>query len=467
MQASKKSLPVTGVALGICYTLYIFVLIYAEMNFNYLSGVYVSGSKVTALYCAASFFIACGYLLFAVLQRKAACKDHRLLSFVIPCGLFFAGISGFYIDGLTLRAFAALRCAASLGLGYAGGGIHLLLAEKVSQSKYCGKLIGVSVFLSTLLQMLIQKTAAASSAAAGIVSAAAFFSVCLIIAILSSAPVPKTFEKEEYKPRSVGKNIRRALLTAGAAGAVMAVIVAVNDGIVTSLYNDAMLPLYAYPRLIYAGAALIAGFAADMAGGRYLSIFTACAMLISTLGTVFLIAPATYMFSLAVFYFYAGFYIIFITLSFVRLAGSTSFPALFAGAGRIIHSLVCAAVADAAAVVFAASPYAPIVFTCILTVAVALICLTDKREAAAGAQPEPHSCDAGQFSKKYLLTEREREVLLKLTEEDGDMKQIAAELFISERVLYRHAANIYRKTNTVSRASLTRLYLHEENDVIK
>lgn len=59
---------------------------------------------------------------------------------------------------------------------------------------------------------------------------------------------------------------------------------------------------------------------------------------------------------------------------------------------------------------------------------------------------------------RHLLSPREHEVL-KLVVSEKSNKQIAAELFISERTVESHRKNIYRKTNTESLVGLVRYAL--------
>ena len=63
-----------------------------------------------------------------------------------------------------------------------------------------------------------------------------------------------------------------------------------------------------------------------------------------------------------------------------------------------------------------------------------------------------------EFAQRYSLTPREAEVLAKMLQSDRSVKELAAQLYISERVLYRHLESIYKKTGAGSRMGLILLY---------
>lgn len=63
-----------------------------------------------------------------------------------------------------------------------------------------------------------------------------------------------------------------------------------------------------------------------------------------------------------------------------------------------------------------------------------------------------------QFSRAFLLTPRETEVLHVLLVSDDNVQEIAEQLLISRAALYRHITSINEKTNTKSRIGLVQFY---------
>ena len=58
----------------------------------------------------------------------------------------------------------------------------------------------------------------------------------------------------------------------------------------------------------------------------------------------------------------------------------------------------------------------------------------------------------------HALTPREVDVLMAVTQDERPLKQIAEELGISMRMVQRHLSSIYQKTDTQTRAGLTKAF---------
>ena len=67
--------------------------------------------------------------------------------------------------------------------------------------------------------------------------------------------------------------------------------------------------------------------------------------------------------------------------------------------------------------------------------------------------------DPATFVEEYGLTPREAEVLVLVTADERALKEIASEMDISLRMLQKHLTSIYKKTDTQTRAGLTRKFL--------
>lgn len=62
------------------------------------------------------------------------------------------------------------------------------------------------------------------------------------------------------------------------------------------------------------------------------------------------------------------------------------------------------------------------------------------------------------FIANHGLTPREVDVLVAVTQDERPLKQIAEELGISMRMVQRHLSSIYKKTDTQTRAGLTKAF---------
>lgn len=76
---------------------------------------------------------------------------------------------------------------------------------------------------------------------------------------------------------------------------------------------------------------------------------------------------------------------------------------------------------------------------------------------AAAAAPTLEEVQA-EFISRSGLTPREEEVLRAVTADERPLKQVADDLGISLRMVQRHLTNIYSKTDTQTRAGLTRAF---------
>ena len=71
------------------------------------------------------------------------------------------------------------------------------------------------------------------------------------------------------------------------------------------------------------------------------------------------------------------------------------------------------------------------------------------------------------FSKEFLLTEREKEILKILLSSDEGIQNIADQLYISRAALYRHMTSLNEKTDTKSRIGILQLYYTWKYDMNK
>ena len=62
------------------------------------------------------------------------------------------------------------------------------------------------------------------------------------------------------------------------------------------------------------------------------------------------------------------------------------------------------------------------------------------------------------FITDHALTPREVDVLIAVTQDERPLKQVAEELGISMRMVQRHLSSIYQKTDTQTRAGLTKAF---------
>lgn len=265
--------------------------------------------------------------------------------------------------------------------------------------------------------------------------------------------------RQETAPHTPKSGVFVVLL---AAAALMTVTVSVNDGILTAMHAGGAVDLAAYPRLFYALGLLVAGLLADIKRRALLPLFTVSAMFISSVASVFLSSPSLYSANAILLYFCCGFYVIFLTVSFIDLAPSLRGGPPVAGAGRIARSLTAAAVAAPAVLLFDAyGEVGAVIISSALSIAALLLLaisgllLPGKRSGAG------NKARISAYAARHSLTPRETEIFTRVVTNDDSVERIAAELFISKQVIYRHLAAVFEKTNTKTRAGLIKDFFSE------
>ena len=94
-----------------------------------------------------------------------------------------------------------------------------------------------------------------------------------------------------------------------------------------------------WPRLILAVSGLVSGVLFDYGKGRYRNLIMYCVTLLSTVCILVIVSGGSFLFGLIVFYLSAGFFVVFFSTGFVRLAGYMRVPQFWAGMGRAVNNL--------------------------------------------------------------------------------------------------------------------------------
>ncbi len=282
----------------------------------------------------------------------------------------------------------------------------------------------------------------------------------------------------------------------------------------TSQYTEIM------PRLVMAAGGLLAGILFDIKRGRYLgitmfwiSLFAAAAVLGMQEGLPNALGEVAYFFG-------SGAFMTFYTATFIWVAPHLRVPDFWTGMGRALNNLTAIAVgAPSLLVIQSSSPVAVTATLLPLLVAINALLFAvgmmelrpGRKTAAEGAAPKAAEGAAGSpaasgeaaasdldgpeasteganraaacsstqeppatgeaessdpppsdrlqaFTERYGLTPRESEVIAAVAADDRPLKQVAADMGISLRVLQRHLTSLYHKTETQTRVSLTVLY---------
>lgn len=222
-----------------------------------------------------------------------------------------------------------------------------------------------------------------------------------------------------------------------------------------------------------AGAAYAAGIVFDLAERRYMGLVMFGIAVLSTISILAVEAGADPNLGLVVFYLSSGFFVTFFTATFTQLAPRMRAPALWAGMGRAANN-VCAFTTSGISLALVTSDNVALIMigalvllvaACATFVAAGLFRLPqteqerERGQLAEEALAAPSIEEQRQtFIANHALTPREVDVLIAVTQDERPLKQIAEELGISMRMVQRHLSSIYQKTDTQTRAGLTKAF---------
>lgn len=244
------------------------------------------------------------------------------------------------------------------------------------------------------------------------------------------------------------------------------------DNVVTLANAQGSISVETWPRLFLAASGLAAGVLFDIRERRYMGFIMFAVTVLSTISILAVEAGASPVIGLIVFYVSSGFFVTFFTTTFLQLAPRMRTPQLWAGMGRAANNL-CAFTVSGVSMMLTQSDIAAVMIASLILfvlVSVAFIgaglfrlpSTVGEREAikaglAAAAAPTLEEVQA-EFISRSGLTPREEEVLRAVTADERPLKQVADDLGISLRMVQRHLTSIYSKTDTQTRAGLTRAF---------
>lgn len=244
------------------------------------------------------------------------------------------------------------------------------------------------------------------------------------------------------------------------------------DNVVTLANAQGSISVETWPRLFLAASGLAAGVLFDIRERRYMGFIMFAVTVLSTISILAVEAGASPVIGLIVFYVSSGFFVTFFTTTFLQLAPRMRTPQLWAGMGRAANNLYAFTVSGVSMMLTQSGIAAVMIASLILFVLVSVAFIgaglfrlpstVGEREAikaglAAAAAPTLEEVQA-EFISRSGLTPREEEVLRAVTADERPLKQVADDLGISLRMVQRHLTSIYSKTDTQTRAGLTRAF---------
>ena len=449
--------------------LFTFAFLAAEFRFDINVGLLAGAERFViaqGFILGASVIGFIGYApLLALAQRKGQPK--AIATAAVPIA----------IVGLTQIQFPTgpfaleiLGCVAFLGLGLLGATAHHAFALAFQDDPKLATGAGAAYAAGILLQFALNLLDCG-----GIVELIILGAATIIISALSAAPQ----EADENSHSTINPLTEPSHVLAKQACwsialvMILACLFSTLDNVVTFSNAHGTIAVQTWPRLFLAASGLAAGTVFDLAERRYMGLIMLGVTVLSTISILAVEAGADPNLGLIVFYLSSGFFVTFFTATFTQLAPRMHTPALWAGMGRAANN-VCAFTTSGISLALVTSGNVALIMigALVLLVAASVAFVAaglfrlpqteqerEHQQLAEEALAAPSIEEQRQaFIADHGLTPREVDVLMAVTQDERPLKQVAEELGISMRMVQRHLSSIYQKTDTQTRAGLTKAF---------
>lgn len=462
--------------------LFTFAFLGSEFFFDSQIGLLISAEGVVGAQAMILGASVVGFLAYAPISKLAG--GRRALRAVEAVGAIAALVTIAVVESALAMQIAG--CIAFFLLGSLGAEAHWSMARAFEGSPSLAKGAGAAYAAGILLQFLSNQFVPAGMADAAVlcvgVTALAVFTVTgerdeeSAGQKANEPATPKSSEQaaagspQQTTPGGAKNAIRAVWLLALVV--LLACMFSTLDNVVTLANAQGSISVETWPRLFLAASGLAAGVLFDIRERRYMGFIMFAVTVLSTISILAVEAGASPVIGLIVFYLSSGFFVTFFTTTFLQLAPRMRTPQLWAGMGRAANNLCAFTVSGVSMMLTQSGIAAVMIASLILFVLVSVAFVgaglfrlpstVREREAieaglAAAAAPTPEEVQA-EFISRSGLTPREEEVLRAVTADESPLKQVADDLGISLRMVQRHLTNIYSKTDTQTRAGLTRAF---------
>ena len=444
--------------------LFTFAFLAAEFRFDINVGLLAGAERVVI---AQGFILGAsvlGFIGYAPLLGLAQRKGHSLAvvnAAAVP--IVIVGLTQIQFPTAPL-ALEILGCVAFFGLGLLGAATHHAFSLAFQDDPKLATGAGAAYAAGILMQFAVNLLNCGGIAELVVLGAATIAISALGAVPQETAESPNSRINPFVEPSHA---LAKQACWSIALVMILACLFSTLDNVVTLSNAHGTIAVQTWPRLFLAASGLAAGLIFDLAERRYMGLVMLGIAVLSTISILAVEAGADPNLGLVVFYLSSGFFVTFFTATFTQLAPRTHAPALWAGMGRAANN-VCAFTTSGISLALVTSGNVAlimIVASCAAFVAAGLFRLPqteqerEREQLAEEALAAPTIEEQRQaFIANHALTPREVDVLIAVTQDERPLKQIAEELGISMRMVQRHLSSIYQKTDTQTRAGLTKAF---------
>lgn len=442
--------------------LFTFAFLAAEFRFDVNVGLLAGAERVVI---AQGFILgasALGFFGYAPLLGLAQRKGHSLAAVnaaAVP--IVIVGLTQIQspTDPLALEI---LGCVAFFGLGLLGAAAHHAFSLAFQDDPKLATGAGAAYAAGILMQFAVNLLNCGGIAELIVLGAATIAISALSVvpqkAAESSSPAINPFAESSHA-------LAKQACWSIALVMILACLFSTLDNVVTLSNAHGTIAVQTWPRLFLAASGLAAGLIFDLAERRYMGLVMLGIAVLSTISILAVEAGADPNLGLVVFYLSSGFFVTFFTATFTQLAPRMHAPALWAGMGRAANNVCAFTTSGISLALVMIGALMLLVAASVAFVAAGLFRLPqteqerEREQLAEEALAAPTIEEQRQdFIANHALTPREVDVLMAVTQDERPLKQVAEELGISMRMVQRHLSSIYQKTDTQTRAGLTKAF---------
>lgn len=475
--------------------LFVFVFLDSEYHFDIAYGELAGPDSVVGAQASILATSAIGLVGYSLVNRTAAARHRSILAGVLGT------VSALLLVATQLtqnaNALLSLGCLLFLILGMLGNATYFSVAQTHYASNSLSRLVGTSYAAGLLAQFLLHSLAPNSVIEAAIIGASIIalgFALAARRNVLHVVPVRSALPEKDQRTANERDALKEAILLL-ACVSLIACVFSTLDNVVTLANAQGMFDLSTWPRLLLAVSGIAAGFIFDLTKHRYSTVTILCVAMFSLVSALAIQTGSEALLGLVIFYLSSGFFVVFFTSSFLRIAMRCANPSLWAGMGRAANNACAALVAMPSMALISSGD---IMLISSITIALAMVTLLvahalenvrrtarhkaeieaiklaeltaaqmqtakpqEEPEAKAPADKSTPEKHLAAFSEQYSLTPRERDVLSAVCSSEETLQCIADDMGISLRALQKHLTSIYRKSDTQSRAGLCSAALTE------
>ncbi len=447
------------------------------------AGLFGSMSYVIT-YAVLNLIFAIGIFLHGFFRNRFALLFSKKSLLAVFCLVYWlSGVMS--LLSTDAAVYMVSMCLSALLSGVIGGAAYFSIYADIPKWQR-GRVIGAGLLFGTLIHYFVELLRYLSGVYFIFIFSAVFLiaSVGIYLLLARSPHGNLAAEKGNGETAVIYGNFKMLFLILIASTIAICYLSSVYEGIMTAVstgeHSIYELFLLRNTKLLYCVSAVTAGLIADLKGRQYISVITIAVMTFLIFNVFLLNYPVIKLINWIVLFAGAGFPAMFVTLNFIDIAGQTKKPAIWAGGGRMIKHSVTALGSVAGTILWNNSDSGYIIVILqYLVLLIALIFLlfqhyrivtenvrfvaiseiTGNEKHASQLQSPVRTKEAcaddimQEITKIYGLTGREGQIL-RFIIAGTQIKDIAKELYITERTVKFHITNILKKTESRNQREL-------------